>query len=246
MSGPSGDFVFTTPAGPDVLMVAGGVGIAPIIGLLRRSLEAGHTTTLITANREHSYLAGDLHRLAGEHPDLQIVEVLSRPPASWTGPTGRISTTLVGELLSGLDRTGRGADWYICGSPGFCDTARASAQSLGARRIHEEPFTQAIDPPPAPRFQARVRFNDRRTVVVKQGQTILAAALESGIQLPHSCMSGTCRECVCTVRAGSAVQGARPMEAGEGERILTCVAYPVEPDGLELETAETTEQQNSF
>lgn len=274
LSEASGTFTFVTPHSPDVVFVAGGVGIAPVIGLARAALGAGNTTTLVCANRSHTYLDGDLRRLESDFPAVRVLRVMSRPYDSWRGPRGRLTSGLVAALLNEAGRTGKSADWYICGSPGFSDNARAIAQALGVRRLHEEPFIAALDPPEPPDFEATVSFVSRqagravprgadegvpagrgeespgggagravvRTVTARRGQviavppgrTILEAALDAGIEIPRSCMSGTCRECECIVEAGSAVQAAVPATAEVGDAVRTCVAYPAAAEGLVL------------
>lgn len=63
------------------------------------------------------------------------------------------------------------------------------------------------------------------------GQTILPAALASGIRLPSSCRNGTCRECRCLVLRGAASHtipwpGLSAEEKAEGW-ILPCVASAI-------------------
>jgi len=237
MSQPSGEFVFGTQSGREVVMVAGGVGIAPILGLARAAASGGHTTTLICANRDHVYLDDELQRLEAEHANLVVIRVMSRPAEYWSGAIGRVSPESVGALLADAGRSGAGADWYICGSSEFCDAARDTARAIGASQVLEEEFAGALEPPAPPSFAAEAVFleHDRpggRTVRIRPGQTILSAALDAGLDIPHSCMSGTCGECRCTVTAGSAVQAGDPRDAGAGDEILGCVAYPGVPTGL--------------
>lgn len=62
----------------------------------------------------------------------------------------------------------------------------------------------------------------------RPGQTLLAAALATGVHLPSSCRNGTCRECRCRVLQGRAVHTiAWPGLSAEEKRegwILPCVA----------------------
>jgi ferredoxin len=60
------------------------------------------------------------------------------------------------------------------------------------------------------------------------GQTLLQAARAAGVRLPSSCRNGTCRACLCRVRAGRARHtiewpGLSAEEKAEGW-ILPCVA----------------------
>lgn len=62
-------------------------------------------------------------------------------------------------------------------------------------------------------------------------QTLLAAAEQAGIALPHSCRNGTCRSCLKPLRAGRVQYripwpGLLPEERQSGAWVLPCVAYP--------------------
>jgi ferredoxin len=66
---------------------------------------------------------------------------------------------------------------------------------------------------------------------VEEGQSLLEAALAAGINMPRSCRNGTCRACLCHIKAGQvryrvAWPGLSPDEKDEG-CVLPCVALPV-------------------
>ena len=48
-----------------------------------------------------------------------------------------------------------------------------------------------------------VMLGDGQYFDVAQGQTVLQAALDAGIDIPYSCRSGTCRTCISRVVSGS-------------------------------------------
>jgi ferredoxin len=63
------------------------------------------------------------------------------------------------------------------------------------------------------------------------GQTLLRGADAAGIELPSSCRNGTCRTCICQLRAGQVRHivdwpGLSAEEKIEGW-ILPCVAEPL-------------------
>ena len=65
------------------------------------------------------------------------------------------------------------------------------------------------------------------------GQSVLAAALAQGVRLPSSCRNGTCRACLCQLRAGQIAwliewPGLSREEKAEG-CILPCVATALTP-----------------
>jgi ferredoxin len=73
------------------------------------------------------------------------------------------------------------------------------------------------------------------------GMTLLQAAEQAGIDLPSSCRNGTCRTCICRLRAGSVRYlvewpGLSLDEKREGY-ILPCVAVAQEDATLEQRLA---------
>lgn len=48
----------------------------------------------------------------------------------------------------------------------------------------------------------KITFNDNHEIEAQHGQTILDAAMQAGIFLPHSCRAGRCRSCLLTVDSG--------------------------------------------
>jgi len=73
------------------------------------------------------------------------------------------------------------------------------------------------------------------------GQTLLRAADAAGVQLPSSCRNGTCRTCICQLRAGQVRHtidwpGLSAEEKSDGW-ILPCVAEPLSDVVLDLPAA---------
>lgn len=61
---------------------------------------------------------------------------------------------------------------------------------------------------------------DNVTVHANQGDTILDAALENGLELPHEC-GGNCACTTCHVLALSGSENLSPMEEAEADRLST-------------------------
>jgi len=81
---------------------------------------------------------------------------------------------------------------------------------------------------PAP-FHARLQPSGR-AFAAPAGRTLLASALDAGVELPNSCRNGTCRACLRPLHAGTvhyriAWPGLLPEERSGGW-VLPCVAYP--------------------
>lgn len=71
--------------------------------------------------------------------------------------------------------------------------------------------------------------NQTHTIEVPENQTVLATALDQGIDLPSSCHAGVCTTCAAFLVSGSVEQGdgmgISPELQKEGYALL-CVAYP--------------------
>ena len=67
------------------------------------------------------------------------------------------------------------------------------------------------------------------TIKCDSDTTILEAALEAGIDLPHSCMSGSCLTCPGKLTRGNVDQSDGVLDDDQINRglMLTCVSYPL-------------------
>jgi ferredoxin len=85
-----------------------------------------------------------------------------------------------------------------------------------------------------------------QSLQVAETQTILQAALDSGIELPYSCSAGVCTTCAAQIIAGTVEQGdgmgISPELQAEGYALL-CVAYPRSDLKLETEKEEIVYQR---
>jgi predicted ferric reductase len=115
-----------------VALIAGGVGIAPLLGLLRELAATNdpRPTALLYGNRTADQIvAGDeLDHLAETH-GTQLVHVLSEPPKDWTGATGRIDAA----LLRAHFGTAAHHDWLyvLCGPPAMIKAIESTLINMG-------------------------------------------------------------------------------------------------------------------
>lgn len=116
----------------NLLMIAGGSGMAPILAMLRTLAESGNTRPVrffFGARTEKDlYLVDEINHLAGLMP-LQFVPVLSESwPATWTGETGMVTDA----LRRLIDRS-EPNDAYLCGPPPMIDSAMPLLADIGVR-----------------------------------------------------------------------------------------------------------------
>ena len=145
VDGPHGVFSIDQDEGPGFVLIAGGVGIAGLISMLRTMADGGDVrpVLLFYGNREWDDVAfrDELERLR-ERLDLTLVHVLERPPAGWQGERGHVDAAL---LARHLPRSHERFQCFICGPDPMMDAAEAALAELGvpADRVHTERFHMA-------------------------------------------------------------------------------------------------------
>jgi predicted ferric reductase len=146
VDGPHG--VFTTdqyPHAPGFVLIAGGVGIAPIMSMLRTLADRGdrRPVRLVYGNRcwDDVVFREELELLA-LRLRLDVMHVLQEPPPDWKGTRGVLSDEVVRQLVP--DEV-RGFLFFLCGPKPMSDSVQRTLRRLGVpmRRIHCELFDMA-------------------------------------------------------------------------------------------------------
>jgi predicted ferric reductase len=131
LDGPYGVFTHERNQGPRFVFAAGGVGIAPVISMLRTLADTGdrRPCLLLYGNRswDDVILREDLEVLAGRL-DLRIVHVLEEPPDGWTGERGVIDADVVGRHLGDRPEHAR---CFLCGPPPMMDAVQRALLDHG-------------------------------------------------------------------------------------------------------------------
>jgi predicted ferric reductase len=142
VDGPHGVFSIDQDEGPGFGLIAGGVGIAGLISMLRTMADRQDVRPVLLyyANREWDGVAfrGELERLK-DRLALTVVHVLERPPEDWTGETGYVTDEV---LARHLPPGYRRFQFFICGPDPMMDAAEAALIELGVppERVHTERF----------------------------------------------------------------------------------------------------------
>ncbi|WP_243717082.1 ferredoxin reductase [Actinomadura darangshiensis] len=136
--GPVGGwFVWRPDSGRDVLLVAGGSGIAPLMAMIRarRLAGSGARFWLVYSTRtpDDVYYADELRR---SDPGLDVTHVYTRlAPEGWPRPPGRLAP-------ADFEDGPADCDCFICGPTGFVESAADLLLARGhdPRRIKTERF----------------------------------------------------------------------------------------------------------
>ncbi|WP_028217078.1 PDR/VanB family oxidoreductase [Paraburkholderia oxyphila] len=191
ISTPKNHFPLDTRAA-HTLLLAGGIGITPLIAMAEQLRETGRSFELHYCAREPARaafrdrlaepgFAGRTHFYfdsEGEERRIDLQAVLARPSAQ--------------------------THVYVCGPAGFIEAVLAAASANGwpAQNVHREYFGAAQPPRDADGpFQVTLARSGR-IVEVPAGTTIVEALRAGGVEVSVSCEQGVCGTCLTRVLSG--------------------------------------------
>lgn len=132
LDGPYGHFsIDSHPQAKGFVMIAGGVGITPMVSNLHAMKERGdrRPVYLFYANPEWDEVAfrEELEALSGPL-SLKVIHVLENPPDDWEGESGYLD----GDMLERhLPREARDYQCFLCGPTPMTDAAREHLTAMG-------------------------------------------------------------------------------------------------------------------
>ncbi len=240
--GPIGKFTFSGTEADSIVLIAGGVGITPMMSITRYLTERswGGEIFLVYACRAPTdfIFANEVAALQRVNPKLHVVVTMSRPDGTdWKGPRGRVTKELLTQAIPDL----ASRRIHLCGPPSMMDATKAILVELGVPpdRLKTEAFG-ATKPTPAalgtsskptvPATGPLVTFSkNNKAARIRTGQTVLELSEELAIGIEFSCRVGTCGICKVKMTSGEvemAVDDALDEEDKVNGIILACQAMP--------------------
>ncbi|AWN49453.1 FAD-binding oxidoreductase [Methylobacterium terrae] len=246
---PAGSFTLDAAETRPAVLLAGGVGITPLLAMLRHLVHEGRRTgrirpaTLVHAARSRTDRAFDRELadlVAAAGGAVRVVRVLGDVTDAQAGrdydAAGRIDADLVARFAP-LSAPEADPDVYLCGPAAF---AQALYDGLRARgvpdaRIHAEAFGPSAlvrtgapprrPPSPDPVAVAFVA-SARAARWSPESGTLLDLAEASGLSPAHGCREGTCGTCRTRLLAGAVTYPVAPAAAIAPDEVLPCRAVP--------------------
>lgn len=249
IEGPLGLFTLTggRPMPEHLVLIAGGVGIAPLYSMLKYFLK--HTRgriTLIYSNKTEQEI---IFKPALDHlkqnfsKRFNVYYFLTRESTEKYGPeencfTGRISSLTLIKLLKNGIAPEEETQYFICGPNGLVELSERVLDFLGVEKnkINKEYFTGTsinLSTLKLPDKMQEVLFHfweQTNLLEVAPGRTILDSALEDRIGVPYSCKSGTCGQCAARLRSGKVHMAGNfvlPQALVDQGYVLLCQSYPL-------------------
>lgn len=237
----------------DYLFIAAGSGITPVVSNIRSILETepGSSVTLLYGNQRTNTMMfrETLSFLKNRYlPRFHWVNILSREDQGADVLNGRLNNRKGAELNRRLIRLGSYDEYFICGPESMISEVSRGLRGVGVgeEHIHYELFASSAEDARAvvEKHHARVREYGGKlsqvTVIMDgrgssfelsaDGENVLDAGLNHGIDLPYSCKGGVCSTCKARLVEGRVdmdiTHGLEPGEVEQGY-ILTCQAHPI-------------------
>lgn len=220
---PRGHFILRAQHGPNLLLLAGGVGITPLRAMLHawQQRPNGRRVTLLYAGRTLNDLAYhyEFSALANQRADFDYQPLLSQDPTAVAIWQGRLDGQRLQACLTSHSEV------FICASTQLLQHALAllAQQGVPAERVHYETFSTEL------------AAGSGEHVVHWQGQpfhyqgqpSLLAALREQGVDLAADCWGGHCGSCRvrCQGEVEWRIQPSAPLAEAE---ILACCCIPRE------------------
>jgi len=248
LKAPGGRFFIDPDPNASVVLIAGGIGITPMMSMLRwcaavQPQRAVHLYYGVRHGREQAFKP-QLEALAAARPAFRLNVVYSRPdPTDLVGRDfqheGRIDVGLLQRTLP----PGRHL-FYVCGPPALMQSLVPALAEWGVpvADIHFEAFGPAtvrlpgaLEADVAELADVDIRFTRSGRTLAWDGQdaTLLDFAERHGIAVESGCRSGGCGSCETRVLEGSVTYASPPDHAPAAGHCLLCVGRPASPLVLE-------------
>ncbi|RDI56012.1 PDR/VanB family oxidoreductase [Nocardia mexicana] len=196
----------------EYVLIAGGIGITPVLALAAAAHRSGRPWRLIYTGRDESAMAytAELRERYGDAPVIH-----------YSRRGGRL------DLAAALADSAPGTAVYACGPHGLIEAAEHACAPLAAVDVFAERFVaRDRSASAAGPFEVSLALSGL-TLTVPPTRSILAVAEDHGVVAPASCREGTCGTCETGVVSGEidhrdSILSAE--ERAEGESMMICVS----------------------
>lgn len=183
---------FPLAPAPHSLLLAGGIGVTPILAMARKLHATGEAFEMHYCGRNASRMAF-LDELAQSAFATKVQVHVDDGPIEQKFDARSV--------LTGMSED---AHLYVCGPAGFMDHVLATARELGWPdvRLHREYFAGAVIANEADAaFDVRVARTGQ-VIHVPASKRVIDVLADHGIDVPVSCESGVCGTCLTKVLEG--------------------------------------------
>ena len=143
---PGGRLTFTGEGADSIVLIGGGVGITPMMSVIRYLTDRGWPGTihfLFSCKTTRDFVfREELEYLQRRHPNLNVMATMTREKGTvWMGLKGRLTADLIKSAVGDIEHP----LVHICGPPPMMDAIKGMLESLNvpADHVHTEAFGPA-------------------------------------------------------------------------------------------------------
>ena len=244
---PGGAFYLDLASRTPVVLIAGGIGVTPVLSMVNALTSRGPLTRetwffLGVRHGQENFRRDHLRKLASQHEKLHMVFCYSNPLDNEKEGVDydhgcRVSADLFKKLLPSNNY-----DYYLCGPPPFMESITRGLRDWGVpdSSVHFEAFGPAsvsVKPAPAPAAtgadtgkKVKVTFarSNKELFWSPDVANLLELAEKNGVTLSSGCRAGNCGTCMTAVKSGHVSYAKPPAFQCEGGSCLTCIGSPAD------------------
>ena len=238
---PSGHFHLVEDEPLPIVLIAGGIGITPMLSILNSVLERGIEREIwlyygVRNGREH-VIKGHLRTLADRHDNFHLRVCYSAPDESDIEGTdynhrGRVDVPLLRNTLKLAHY-----QFYVCGPKSMMESLVPALEQWGvdSRDIHYESFGPATlvkreraarISHDAPLISITFSRSGKNLTWDPSADSLLEFAEANAIEVESGCRAGSCGTCQTALTAGEVDYSQQPDADIEPGHCLLCIATP--------------------
>jgi vanillate O-demethylase ferredoxin subunit len=208
---------FALVEGEHVVLVAGGIGVTPLLAMARELAAAGRSFEFHYQVRtpDRAAYRAELHELV---PEGQLFVRSDSEDGFFNPETVFASTSANAEV-------------YVCGPEAFMEHVIKGAEAAGLGPVHVEHFKHEADTEGRP-FVLKAA-NSGLTLEVGANQTPFEVLDAAGVFVPTACEQGVCGTCVVRVLEGTPDHRDVVLSASEkaaGKTVALCCSRSLTPE----------------
>lgn len=240
---PTGHFCLDMTRTNPIVLLAGGVGITPMLCMANAIAASGSKREAYfffgARNRSEHIHKEELEKLAAENENIHLHIAYSKPsPNDVKGKDfhheGRVSIELLKEILPSNN-----FEYYLCGSGAFMKSLTDGLEAWGVP--DKDVFFEAFGPATvkkkaaAPTLAETTHLQKVMITFARSNKTVrwepsqenlLEFARAQGVKIDSGCCAGSCGSCVVAIKSGEVNYLKKPDATPEAGSCFTCVCRP--------------------
>lgn len=232
------------------VLFAGGSGITPMMSIIKTTLIAEPQSKLTlfygNFNEDSTIFKKQLDEIVASNPGRLTLHYILEKPSNSSHPAdlmGMLTKDKVKEIISKYLEKNPVIEYFVCGPGPMMDNVKEVLENNNVNKnfIHIEYFTSAVEEPKKDAAdihgaicEVTVIADGKETTfqLATDGDAILDAAIDAGVDAPFSCKGAVCATCRAKLMEGKVnmtINYALTDDEVADGYILTCQSHPLTP-----------------